>query len=153
MVIVGIIAFYLLAMTGCKTLEEKCIDRFPPRTVTEVRTTMITDTLILPDSWVEYIDTTICPPGLIDTLVVIKTRTRFLPGDTIYTDVVCTDTVAINSDASKVAYLVGDNKKLLAQLDDAKKSARSMLWTAGIIAGLIILGLSGFLVLRTKKLF
>jgi hypothetical protein len=152
-VILAIVFLFLLTFTGCKTLEQKCIERFPITTTTEVRTQVVTDTLILPDTFVEYIDTTLCPPGLTDTLVVIKTRTRTLPGDTIYTETICTDTVTINADEEKVRYLIGDNSKLRVQLADSKRNQRNTLWTVGIIAGVLILALAGFLVLRSKKLF
>lgn len=118
----------LLWLSGCKTLEDKCLERFPLVATTEVREVVVTDTLVLPDTWIEYVDTTVCPPGLQDTLLVIRERTRFLPGDTIYRETICVDTVTIHADAAKLAYLASSKQRLEGQLEEANVSARRKNW-------------------------
>ena len=141
---------YLLM--GCKSLETRCLERFPTETRTEVRQRTVIDTVLLPDTYVEFVDTTYCPPELADTLVVIKPITRYLKGDTIYREVVCTDTVTVVEHDERVAYLLQENQRLETKLNEEKKRYPLLSGIAHILTLLIVLA-GAYLVARVLGFF
>lgn len=132
----------LIAFAGCKTLEQKCSDRFPSEVTEVVTETVKTDTIITPWHTVEFVDTTECLPST-DTNFVIKTIYRQLPPDTIYYEYECIDTMIVYRDQEKVNWLIQELKTREVVLEDAKKTRRRLMW--GLIgagaAAVIFLGL------------
>lgn len=150
----SIVIFALLLLGSCKTLEQKCIERFPVEQKEIVRETLRTDTLILPDSWVEieFIDTTECLPS-VDTIYKIKTirKEKQLPPDTIYHDVMCIDSVIVYEDKELVEYLTGQLEITEALLKSKKKDYRKLLIGGGIALGVLSMVFLGILLLRKRK--
>lgn len=143
-----LLAFCLLfGATSCTaSLETRCAEIFPRVTTTEVRTNIVPDTIIIPFSSVEYIDTTACPPGLKDTAYIVKHLMVPVPGDTIYRQVMCTDTVVINRDAVLVQWLSGQNEALKIRNANLSRTANTRLF---FIIGVAVLAIVfGFLALR-----
>lgn len=91
-------------MTGCKAkrllkLAVKCKEQFPVKNEMHIDTLYRTDTIILPDTYYEYIDTTDCPPSDSGTIV-YKTVNRILKGKTIYLPRIIHDTTFIKTDSA-----------------------------------------------------
>lgn len=123
--------------SGCRSLTDRCLDCFPTETTTIVRTNTRTDTIILPDTWIEYVDTTACPPGLRDTQYVVRTRLVPVPADTVYRDVICTDTIQVNRDAARIHLLMRERERLRSELRAAQRKAfgfRGWLLVAAVFA-------------------
>lgn len=141
---------YLL--TSCKSLEEKCIERFPMTVQTEVRLDTLTDTLILPDVIVEYVDTTYCPPALADTLIITKPVKRFIKGDTVVRTVIHTDTVRVLRDDKRLGYLETELQQTQTKLREAKRGYPLLSGIARILMLLIVLAAMS-LIARVLGLF
>lgn len=144
-----IIILTLIAFASCKSLERKCIERFPSDTTEVVRTTLRTDTIITPWHTVEVIDTTVCPPAK-DSTIVVKTITKRIEGQTIYYPVECIDTLVVFRDKEKVEWLTSELKSKESLLKAAKKATRQMMFVS-IAVGLGFLALVVFLVFRRVK--
>lgn len=143
-----ILLLVALACCGCRSLTDRCLDCFPTETATIVRTETRTDTIILPDTWIEYVDTTACPPGLVDTQYVVRTRLVPVPGDTVYYEVICTDTIQVYRDAARVAALMQERERLRSELREAERKAfgfRGWLLVSAVFALLLVI-----VVLRRK---
>jgi hypothetical protein len=121
--------------TSCKTLEEKCAERFPKEVTYEVRERRISDTLMIPVHTMEYIDTTNCPPSDTPT-VVIETKYIEVPGKTIEYEVQCMDTVTIYPDQEKINYLSEQLRIAKAEAEAARNGCKDRSW---IILGLGVL--------------
>lgn len=135
-----ILSLALALLASCKTLEERCAERFPQETTEVIREVVRTDTIILPDHWVEFVDTTDCPPSPEPTQV-IKTIVKEIPGDTIYHEVVCMDTITIYQDQAKLNYLSSELKRTTEKWKEAqgKATARTWMFIASLIGCLLIL--------------
>ncbi|MEO0627788.1 MAG: hypothetical protein AAFY91_12420 [Bacteroidota bacterium] len=149
-----ILRFYIAllvstALFSCKSLETKCIERFPTTTKTEVREVTYKDTIIIPWNSVEFVDTTYCPPNLTDTLEVIKSVIKSIPGDTIYREYVCTDTVLVNQDEELVQYLRSQQAETLRRLEKYQRKSYTRLWLV-IGLGLLIIGYTVFRIVRLR---
>lgn len=141
----------LLLLTGCgRSFAERCAAAFPTTADTVVRERVVQrtvrDTVLIPDSFIEYLDTTLCPPGLLDTLVIIRPVVVRVPGQVIEREVECEltvfDTVVRFQDAALVAGLRQDLAQLGGRLEEVKSGrARLRLWLA--IMSLLFLGMLG----------
>lgn len=71
----------LLASCGVplRQLPQTCAELYPPKETVVVRDTIVHDTLHFPDFAFEYLDTTVCPPQLTDTLIIVKTVKKTVP--------------------------------------------------------------------------
>lgn len=130
----------LLAITSCKTLEDKCAERFPQQVKETIIKRSWTDTIMIPVHTIEYIDTTECPPS--DTpITIIKTKIVEVPGDSIPYEVMCLDTIVTNTDQAKINYLVSQvnaSRRMLAEEKEAKRT-RSWIITALSLALAVLL--------------
>lgn len=119
---------------------------------TVVRTSLTVDTLTIPTYSVEYVDTTYCPPGLADTLIVTKQVVRWIPADTIVREIPCIDTVIVHRDAERVAYFQQQLEITRQELKEAKNKTPFLQQVAKVLTLLIVLG-GVFLVARVLGLF
>ncbi|RME95481.1 MAG: hypothetical protein D6772_13090 [Bacteroidetes bacterium] len=133
-----LILLLILTLASCASLEQRCLERFPTTTTEVVRTETRTDTIILPWHTVEFVDTTICPPSQ-DTLVLIQTKTKQLPPRIITHEVQCVDTVLVQQDAARVAYLTQQLNQLLTQKTETQRKQSRNTW--------LIVGLGAFVLL------
>jgi hypothetical protein len=97
--------FYLLLFTfnSCippGKLPQRCADQFPCRDSLILRDRWVHDTITFPDYQFEYIDTTHCPPNLVDTLLIIKERIRTVPGPVVAITVPCQDSIIYRRDTA-----------------------------------------------------
>jgi hypothetical protein len=129
----------LYLLTGCKSLEQRCLERFPTTSETVVREYTVTDTLILPEQLVEYVDTTYCPPALPDTVMFTKRVVRYLKPDTIYRDVICTDTVTVLREDARLAGLETELATTRQRLKAAKREYPLLAGISRILTLLIVL--------------
>jgi hypothetical protein len=136
----------LLLASSCKTLEQRCEERFPQEVQEVVRETHRTDTIIVPWHSVEFVDTTVCPPSA-DTNYVIKRITKQLPGDTIYHEVMCIDTVMVFSDQPKVNYLTAELQHTRTTLAQAQGKYKTGIWVIAFL-GLLSIALAVLLIRR-----
>lgn len=100
-----LIAAALLGLGGClspKKLAERCAEAYPVQEKTTVVEKRIRDTIILPDHYVEYIDTTKCPASPEPTIIT-KTVTKYVPSDTLFRERIEHDTVFIRQDKALIA--------------------------------------------------
>lgn len=124
---------------GCKPLEQKCIERFPPTVTERVVEKTFTDSLYITEREVSYIDTTECLPAKVP-YIVVKTVTKTLPGETVFYEYTCTDTIIEYRDAAKVQYLTTELAKNQTLLSESRALNRKRLyWIAAIMAAVGIL--------------
>lgn len=71
MTIASLLAALLSSCASQEKLARLCAESYPCDTSTIVRERVVNDTIIEPSVWVEYLDTTQCPPSA-DTILVIK---------------------------------------------------------------------------------
>lgn len=139
----------LLVATSCATLEDRCLQRFPPSVETEVREVVKTDTILLAGVEIPVPVTVPCPPNLADTLWVSDTVYYALPPRIIEHETVCVDTVIVARDSERVAYLM----QLLSRAEAKYQAQRGTIqrhnwWFAGLAAAFL---LAIFLGLRRKR--
>jgi len=121
-ILISITAALLLA-SGCATLEDRCLERFPPSVTTEVREVVKTDTILLAGVEIPVPVKVPCPPNLADTLWVSDTVYYALPPRIIEHETICMDTVIVAADTERVAYL----RELLAAAHARHQAQRSTL--------------------------
>jgi len=125
-----IAALLLLLLESCRTLEERCAERFPTQVEEKIVERTYVDTLILPWHSVEYLDTTVCPPSR-DTVLKIKTVTRKLPGDTVYYEYMCIDTQIVYRDQAKLNYLQQVVNVQRAKMETKSNRMNRLGWVIG----------------------
>lgn len=76
----------VFTLCGCKVATHFV----PKKEVKVIQRTIRTDSTII-----EFVDTTVCPPGLIDTLIVTKRITKTLPPQ----DIIIHDTIVLREKA------------------------------------------------------
>jgi hypothetical protein len=148
--------FYLLLFTlnACippGKLPQRCADQFPCRDSAIVRERIITETISYPDVVYEFIDTTVCPPNLPDSVIIIKERVKTIPGKTISIKVPCQDSIIYRRDTALETLLkeqlsAGDATIRILQ----RKADRLSAWrwvACALLVGWILL----FWVSRRKK--
>lgn len=133
-----------LAFLSCKTLEQKCSERFPSEVTEVVTETLKRDTIITPWHTVEFVDTTECLPST-DTNLVFKTIVKKLPPDTIYHETVCVDTIIVHQDQEKVNWLMANLREKEQILKASEKTSRTFMFVL-IGVGAICLVLLFFLI-------
>lgn len=121
MILVALI-FIIASCNPEARLAKKCAERFPVRDSITVKERRITDTLILPDYWVEYLDTTICPPGM-DTTVLVKTIEKRIPGRVHFIERIQYDTIRVKENTAKLFSL----NYTIDSLDKALLKSQSVL--------------------------
>lgn len=134
------ILFVLLA--ACSTpskLAKKCADLFPVTDTVVIKERTIPDTLIIPDYYVEYLDTTICPPSpeptvRIDT-VAVKVRGKSYP-----VEVVVHDTFTIRTDQAAVQVLKDKLQVAEKHREDLIKRL-SKSWPKSLVITMLVVGL------------
>jgi hypothetical protein len=150
--------FLLLAtLASCglnrPSLAERCAAEFPSRADTVYQAEVITDTLVIPDTYVEYLDTTICPPNLTDSTVVTRTVVRRVPGQTIY----LRDTVYMRqvkyTDGPLVGRLQEEARQHTVELAELRGSRATLRWTTATLGLLILIMVGSFAVRRLRPMF
>lgn len=83
-------ACFAVVLPSCKVIE--------PETIVEV----VERVVVIDSTTVEFVDTTVCPPGLQDTLYLVKTISKTLPPKTIIVRDTIIDTLDRKSFVDKV---------------------------------------------------
>ena len=148
-----IIFFGLISACGVPVsrLASTCAERYPVKADTVTVTRTVTDTVVLLDTYMEYVDTTECPPS--DTAItIVKTVSVMVPGKTVYSTHEVHDTMFVVVDSAHVAAL----KQELEACNQARIAAAAAAAT-GSPGGatnndglpwwwLLIVGIGGFLI-------
>lgn len=131
-------------------LAKKCAELFPPRDSVRIDTIVATDTLIIPDTWIEVIDTTDCPPS--DTATVkIKTILVPVPGDTIRIEIPVIDTnIIFMPDSAMIWYLESQITKLKKE-NTKLESKLGNRWPVWILVAILPIATGLGMLFRTKK--
>lgn len=144
----------MLLLSSCNKelkLAKKCAELFPVKDSLVIEERIITDTLMIPDTWVEYLDTTICLPDM-DTVIIIKPVIKKVPGRAVLTERIVFDTIIIQESSARLSILnhqidaLHDQKSTLElKLAKSKGKTNIMMWI--IIS---IIGISGVLLWLKK---
>lgn len=127
---IAIIVKVLLFTTSCKTLEQKCTERFPSEVTEVVVEVTTTDSLYITEKLLEFIDTTECLPTR-DAYFVYDTIVYRLPGETVYYEYTCIDTIIEYRDQEKVNYLTAELRAEQSKQEVLKaqvKSGKRWIW-------------------------
>jgi hypothetical protein len=127
----------LLLLPACnRDLASRCAEAFPTRPDTLVQQYVTTDTVLIPAELITLSDTTVCPPGLTDSLYLVDTLYHRLPARTVLREVVRRDTVIHYVDAPLVAGLKSENIRLrerIAGLKGSRSALRRLLIALAVI--------------------
>lgn len=145
----------LIFFPGCippGKLPQRCSDLFPCRDSTIIRERIVQDTVYFPEYGFEYIDTTKCPPGLVDTLVIVKEKTVTIPARTVTVTLPCQDSIIYIRDTALEAMLkeqLGDANELINKA--RRKADRQAAWKWAFFGLLLVVGIGIGFLLRKKK--
>lgn len=89
------------------------------------RERVVTDTIILPDHYVEYIDTTECPPSA-EPVIITQERRVTLPGKTVYLDRIHTDTVTIRTNLTRENELIREANERTRKLNELSAKHKTL---------------------------
>lgn len=128
----------LLGLIGaCKSLEDKCLDKFPVTTTEVVRMVRNTDTILLAGEQVTFYDTTECLPST-EVRYVIKEKIRQLPPREIVHEYQCIDTVVMQERAGLIAAMDKEIAELKLENERKRgelKASNKWMWWVSIIGG------------------
>jgi hypothetical protein len=149
-------SYLLLLLPGCippGKLPARCAEDFPCRDSTIIRERLVQDTVYFPEYAFEYIDTTKCPPGLTDTLVIVKEKAITVPAKTVTVTLPCRDSLIYIRDTALEALLKeqlsdADKERLKLQ----RKADRQGAWKWAFIILALVLGLGvGFSLAKRRS--
>lgn len=153
MVMVALI-FIIASCNPSARLARKCAERFPVTDSLVIQERTITDTLILPDSWVEYMDTTVCPPAS-DSTVVTKLVNRLIPGKTVFVEKQVRDTLFVRENKARIYalnHLVDSLQNIVVKREKALagQSGKTKGWRWAFIITLLVF--AGIIAILMRKI-
>ncbi len=148
------LAALALLMASCNNankLAQKCAEQYPCKDSLTVRETTRTDTVELTDTYIEYIDTTVCPPST-NGVTLIDTDTVWLKGQKIVITRTVRDSTwwrldqaalaAMQQDLEQadaaIAKLITEKAVVEAKLKTAHKH-NCWLWVVCVVLGIFVL--------------
>lgn len=134
--------------SGCGTTKKMQAEPCQPDTVYEWALAHRIDTMTIIEPWhtVEYVDTTMCPPCLPDTMIVRKTIYQPTPGDTVFLERI--DTVRMDRNGAQVKYLSNLVKEYEIEAGAYRKERKHLMAGIFILSGMCLL----WLVVLLRKL-
>lgn len=151
----GVAMLLLLFCSACSPnlgkLAERCAEYFPVKDSTRTEIRIVTDTVLLPDTYVEYVDSTECPPNLSEPTTIIKEIKVPVPGQKVLVQVPCEDRIIMRRDSAMETVLRNQVAKLQQELRKAEKRqqgrSKSLLWWLIVLVG----GVVAWRLLRNKN--
>lgn len=150
----GVAMLLLLICSACSPrlgkLAELCAEHFPVKDSTRIEERIVTDTVLLPDTYVQYIDSTECPPNLSEPTTIVKEIKVPVPGQKVVVQVPCQDRIIMRRDSAMETVLRNQVAKLQKELAKTEKrqqrQSKSLLWWLIVLLG----GLVAYRLLRKK---
>jgi hypothetical protein len=157
------LAAFAILLFGCNPnakLAQKCAEQYPCEDSLTVREITRTDTVELTDTYIEYLDTTICPPSA-NGVTVIDIDTVRVPGRKVVITRTVMDSTWYRLDQAALAVMQQDldeADKAIAKLITEKAVVQAKLkaskkrfgWALGIAIGFFIPFLFG-IIRKVKK--
>lgn len=149
---IAILVACLLSLVACTSpmaLQDAAIRQYPVRDSLVVRHDTLWYEIDLPPYEITVHDTVPCPPGLTDTLLVYRTRTVSMPGDTVLVSVPRTDSTIWRRYTAVEAQLHDALRACEPWKDKAHARQKWFYWW--LVTLLLLLGQTIFRILNRRR--
>lgn len=147
---------FLFSCTSQRSLQDAAIRQYPVRDSVVVHHDTIPYEIDLAPYEVTVLDTVPCPPGLVETQLVYRTKTVTIPGQTVTIEVPRTDTTVWQRYTAVEAQLQDALRKCQAEKEKAdawkdKAHARQKWFYWFLLCALLLVGQNIFRIIRQAK--